>query len=384
MVEALDWNRGSASIAHSIALVMFGLCYPLTGFLIHKVGPKRTYTIGLSIMLLGLLPIATVMTELWQWILLWGFVVGLSFSLTGPVVSQTILMAWFAKRRATTIGIVLTGGAFGGAVSQPVLAEIIRQTGSWQSAWFAALAMTVLALSALYFVVDRPEQSGQFTDNIDPDHKDDAAAIMPNRAGVYRTTHNWRVSEVLRSRAVYILLLVSIGHLATLFFLLNHGILFLTDGGMDPLSAASVLGLTILASGGARIPAGWLGDKFELRWLVLGSALLMLTGLLGFWLLDGFFLSAFGAMVLGAGYGGLLVLNPIIIGNYFGEKAFPIINAGFAPILLPFAGMAPVAGGYIYEATGSYHTAFVIIAATLILAVLSAFLLSPPKEPGPH
>lgn len=383
MVEALDWNRGSASIAHSIALVIFGICYPLTGYLIHRVGAKRTFTIGLTVMLVGLLPIATIMTELWQWIILWGFVVGLGFSLTGPVVSQTILMAWFVKRRATTIGIVMTGGAVGGAVSQPVLAEIIRQTGNWQSGWVTAIGMTILALTALRFVINQPGEVSQFADNINAGDPNLATASPQKHGGIYRTTHDWKIREVFRTRAVYMLLLVSIGHLAALFFLLNHGILFLTDGGMNAVSAATVIGLTILGSGVARVPAGWLGDKYALRGLVFASALLMLLGLLGFWQLDGFFLSALSAMTLGAGYGALLVLNPIIIGNYFGEKAFPIVNASFAPVLLPFAGAAPVAGGYIYEATGSYNLAFTIIAAALVISVIGAFLLTPPAPPAP-
>ena len=169
MVDVLDWNRGSASIAQSIALLMLGLCYPLTGLLIRKIGLKRTLMAGLLVMFAGILPIATVMTELWQWIVLWGFVVGFSFSLTGPVVPQTVLVAWFAKRRATSIGIVLTGAAIGGAVSQPVLAEIIKQTGQWQSGWYIALGMIAFALVTVYFVVDTPAQAGQFADNIHPD-----------------------------------------------------------------------------------------------------------------------------------------------------------------------------------------------------------------------
>ena len=383
MVDVLDWNRGSASIAQSIALLMLGLCYPLTGLLIRKIGPKRTLMAGLLVMFAGILPIATVMTELWQWIVLWGFVVGFSFSLTGPVVPQTVLVAWFAKRRATSIGIVLTGAAIGGAVSQPVLAEIIKQTGQWQSGWYIALGMIAFALVTVYFVVDTPAQAGQFADNIHPGQQPgDRTAVSPSASG-YRTSHDWKMAEILRSRAVFLLLMVSIGHLATFVFFLNHGLLFLTDGGMDRVSAAGIIGLAILGSGCARIPAGWLGDKYSLRWLAFGAMLFMLLGLVGFWQLDGYVASAASAILLGIGYGALMVLTPTIIGNYYGEKAFPMLNASFAPFVLPFAGAAPVVSGYIYEARGSYDLAFLIIIATLACASLAAFLLAPPHPAEP-
>lgn len=385
MVEAMDWNRGSASIAHSIALVVFGLGYPIAGYLIQRIGAARTYNIGILIMFAGLLPIATVMDSLWQWIILWGFVVGFGLSLTSPVVGQTVLIAWFLRKRALTIGIIMTGGAIGGAISQPALIEIVQQSGSWQSGWFVALGMTALAAIAIRFVINRPGDVGQFADNIPP-QKDDGgdgsnsnAIPQSDLPGVYRTNRDWSIAQVLRTRALYLMLILSIGHLITFFFLLSHGLLFLTDRGIDAVSAATIMSLSILGSGAARVPAGWLGDRYSLRWLALGSALLLLIGLGGLWLSHGFWFAALASATMGAGYGALLVLNPTIIGNYFGEKAFPVINAGFAPIVLPFAGAAPVVGGYIYEATESYDLAFAIIAGFLTLAAMAAAFLSPPE-----
>jgi len=381
MVDDMGWNRGSASIAHSIALVMFGLGYPVTAILINRIGAVRTYRIGIILMLVGLLPIATLMDSMWQWLILWGFVVGFALSLTAPIVGQTILLAWFARRRAISIGIVMTGGAVGGAISQPLLAEVIRQTGSWQSAWYVAIGTTVLAWIAVRFLVNKPADVGQFLDGIQPTDNggDEADTQQVSQSLVYQTDHDWTIKEVLRTRSAYMLLLLSIAHLAAFFFLLNHGILFLTDGGMDPISAASIIGLTILGSGAMRIPIGWLGDKYNPRWLAFGSALLMLAGLFGIWQANGFFLGALSSAALGAGYGGLLILNPIVIGNYYGERAFPIINAGFVPIVLPVSGAAPVLGGYIFEATGSYDLAFSILTGLLIIGTCAASILTPPQ-----
>ncbi len=381
MVETMDWNRGTASLAQSIALIMLGLAYPLTGYLLSRFGVKQAVTIGLLVMLSGLTLLVFAVTEIWQWVLVWGGVMGLSFALTGPICSQTAMISWFSIKRSTTIGIVMTGGALGGALAQPVLSTMMDQFDSWRAAWMIAAAMVVIALIAAQFIVNRPQDIGQFPDNVDP-----ALAARDPLAGnlrpkTHRTDHDWTMKQVIRTPILYLVMLITLGYLATFFFLLNHGILHLTDSGLSGLEAASIMGITILGSGLARIPAGWLGDQFELRWTVFGSISLMIIGLSGFWLGQGVILLSIMGMVFGAGYGGLLVLGPVVTGNYFGERAFPIINSVLAPVMLPFAAAAPAGAGYIFEATGSYDIAFAAAIGLLITGLIAAFLLKPPATP---
>ena len=382
MVETMDWNRGTAALAQSIALVMLGLAYPLTGYLLSRYGVRQTVTIGLLVMLSGLLLLVSAVSEVWHWILIWGGVMGLSFALTGPICSQTAMISWFNIKRSTTIGIVMTGGALGGALAQPVLASMMDRFDSWRAAWLIAAAMVVIALIATRFVINRPGDIGQFPDNVDPGMAAQEALAAGLRPRTHRTSHDWTIKQVARTPMLYLLMLITVAYLGTFFFLLNHGILHLTDSGLSGLEAASIIGLAILGSGLARIPAGWLGDQFELRWTVFGFVALMAIGLAGFWLGQGVVLLSAMGMLFGAGYGGMLVLGPVVTGNYYGERAFPIINSVIAPVILPFAAAAPAGGGYIFEATGSYDLAFAIAIGLLITAMVAAFLMKPPRAPG--
>ncbi|MEH6715575.1 MFS transporter [Parasphingorhabdus flavimaris] len=382
MVETMDWNRGTAALAQSIALVMLGLAYPLTGYLLSRYGVRQTVTIGLLVMLSGLLLLVSAVSEVWHWILIWGGVMGLSFALTGPICSQTAMISWFNIKRSTTIGIVMTGGALGGALAQPVLASMMDRFDSWRAAWLIAAAMVVIALIATRFVINRPSDIGQFPDNVDPGMAAQDALAAGLRPRTHRTSHDWTIKQVVRTPMLYLLMLITVAYLGTFFFLLNHGILHLTDSGLSGLEAASIIGLAILGSGLARIPAGWLGDQFELRWTVFGFVALMAIGLAGFWLGQGVVLLSAMGMLFGAGYGGMLVLGPVVTGNYYGERAFPIINSVIAPVILPFAAAAPAGGGYIFEATGSYDLAFAIAIGLLSTAMVAAFLMKPPRAPG--
>ncbi|MEQ8742378.1 MFS transporter [Parasphingorhabdus sp.] len=381
MVETMAWNRGTASLAQTVALIMLGLAYPLTGYLIHRFGVRQTVTIGLLVMLSGLVLLVFAVTAIWQWIIVWGVVMGLSFALTGPICSQSAMISWFSIRRSTTIGIVMTGGALGGALAQPVLSSMMDQFDSWRAAWLIAAGMVVISLIAAQFVINRPQDIGQHPDNVDPALVSDDPLAGNLRPKTHRTGYDWTMKQILRTPTLYMLMLVTLGYLGTFFFLLNHGVLHLTDNGLSGLQAASIMGLAILGSGLARIPAGWLGDQFELRWTLFGSILLMALGLSGFWLGHGIVLLSAMGMLFGAGYGSLLVLGPVVIGNYYGERAFPIINSVLAPVMLPFAAAAPAGAGYIFEATGSYDLAFAGAILLLAAGMIAAFFMKPPLAP---
>lgn len=382
MVETMHWNRGTASLAQTVALIMLGLAYPLTGYLIHRFGVRQTVTIGLLVMLAGLILLVLAVSAIWQFILVWGVVMGLSFALTGPICSQSAMISWFSIKRSTTIGIVMTGAALGGALSQPILSSLMEQFDSWRAAWLLAAVMVVISLIAAQFVINRPQDIGQHPDNIDPALVSDDPTAGNLRPKTHRTGHNWTMKQVIRTPTLYMLMLVTLGYLGTFFFLLNHGLLHLTDNGLSKIEAASIMGLAILGSGLARIPAGWLGDQFELRWTLFGSIALMALGLSGFWLGHGLILLSAMGMLFGAGYGSLLVLGPVVIGNYYGERAFPIINSVLAPVMLPFAAAAPAGAGFIFEATGSYDLAFAGAVALLVSGLIAAFFMKPPATPG--
>jgi len=382
MVETMNWNRGSASIAQSVALITLGLSYPLTGYLLNRSGVRRTITVGLLVMLAGLLLLVFAVSDLWQWVLVWGVVMGLSFGLTGPICAQTAMISWFSVKRSTTIGIVMTGGALGGAMAQPVLADMMDRFDIWRAAWAIAAAMVVIALAATRFIINRPADIGQFPDNIVPVSAVSDEQSLHTGPKTYRTAHEWKVREIIRKPTLYLMMVISVGYLGTFFALLNHGVLHLTDNGLNGLEAAAIFGLLILGSGLARVPAGWLGDQFELRWTLFGSIALMAFALAGFWQGQGIFLLSIMGMLFGAGYGSLLVLLPAAIGNYFGERAFPIINSLFAPVVLPFAAAAPAGAGFVFEATGSYDFAFAGAIILLSAGMLAAFFLKPPATPA--
>jgi cyanate permease len=84
--------------------------------------------------------------------------------------------------------------------------------------------------------------------------------------------------------------------------------------------------------------------------------------------------------VFGAGFGTLAIMFPTLMGNYFGAEAFAGINGVIAPIFVVFAATVPMAGGFIFETTGSYDLAYLCLVTLLGVALACSFFMRPPKK----
>ena len=377
MVSTMNWNRGDASIAHSLGFVMLGLSYPVTAWLIGKKGVRFTFTLGLSVMLVGLLMVTLLVSEVWHWTMVWGLVMGVSFGLTGPICGHTLIINWFNIRRATVLGIIVTGSAVGGFVAQPLIARIMAYFGSWQSGWVTSMIAIVGALVITQFLVNKPEDVAQHPDGIDP-ASDEGMDSKNTRPRTYRSAQDWTLRQVFKTPSIFLMMLIAVTYLAVGTFLLTHGALHLSDIGISTLDTATLVGIFIFGSGAGRIPAGMLGDRIELRWLIAAIMGMMLIGFVIFGSSTSFPMLAISGFITGCCYGGKFALAPAMISNYFGEKSFPMINSVYAPLLLPFVAMAPAGAGYIYEAYGNYDLAFLIGSGLIGLSTLAAAALKPP------
>jgi nitrate/nitrite transporter NarK len=86
------------------------------------------------------------------------------------------------------------------------------------------------------------------------------------------------------------------------------------------------------------------------------------------------------SMVIGANYGANLSIFPTVTKGWFGMKNFGV-NYGLVFTAWGFGGLvlAQIAGK-VYDATGSYGTAYLIAAGALVVAAGLAFVVKRPSE----
>ena len=109
-----------------------GLEGPFGGMLIDKYGERKITIISTIIACAGLIALLYV-RELWQFIVVWGFIVSLGFNLGLYDTVNSAVSKWFVKKRGRALSLVTLGGGLGGPVIVPMMAWFIINYG-WRTA----------------------------------------------------------------------------------------------------------------------------------------------------------------------------------------------------------------------------------------------------------
>jgi MFS family permease len=85
---------------------------PFAAALIERYGMRNVVLTALALMATGLLG-ATVMTQLWQLVFLWGVVVGIGTRLTALVLGAIVSSRWFTRHRGLVLGLMTASASTG-------------------------------------------------------------------------------------------------------------------------------------------------------------------------------------------------------------------------------------------------------------------------------
>ena len=356
------WSRASVSLGISLSLLVSGLMAPLVGRWSDRYGPRRSILWGAVVSAVTYVLLATT-TEVWQWhvyMMLNG--VARHFMFIIPVMSLT--SRWFERRRSLAVAIVGVG-LFGGAMVMVPLMRVLIDVLSWNG-MFLAIAVLLLAVHvplALFVVRDHPSDVGAAMDG---------DVLADGEAEPARPLTGVPLTEALRSPIFWAitsgLMLFVLGMVTWLV----HAVPFYESVGMSPGWAA---GLTSITAGGgivSRLVAGRMADRFP-KYEYVGMAACLVLGLstvvllidtsplmIALFLL--LFVSAFG--VSGA------MLETLLLTRAFGVRFFATIYG--VVMLLNTVGMlvGPTTAGAIFDATGSYSWALVMMLAMFVGAAV--------------
>jgi MFS family permease len=374
--EEFGWSRAQISTGGAIAALMCGILAPLVGGWIDRYGARIVLTAG-GVMMGTAFALLSLMTSLWHMYAI-NLIAAAGITCAAWIPNQTLISNWFEQKRGLAMGLALAGIGFGGLVIAPFGSLLISQVG-WRLAYagMASLVFLIIVPLAVGVVRSRPADLGLLPDGepIDP-HRPDTAErhTQIDQAELLGLD----LGEAFRTSAFWILCACSLFSVFAGSSIVQHVVAFLTDQGFDPQMAARLLGLTVGVSVAGRLGLGFLADRLAKRTVMI---LVLLLHALSVVFLFG--IHSIGAVpgfvaLFGIALGGGAVLTPLLVGEYFGLRAFgKILGATMIPATLG-AALGPVVAGRIFDVTGSYELAFEIdLAAFMIGAVLLLFLRSP-------
>jgi len=365
------WSRTMISGASSLNYLISGLFGILAGRLNDKIGPKILITtsgtsLGLAFLLMSLIQ------EPWQLYLVFGVLVGIGISTTDIITLSTVVR-WFIKRRGMITGIVKVGTGFG-QFTMPALAAALISVYGWRHSYLSMAAANLVIILVAAQVLRRDPQGMGLRPNGDS-HENFAAQDGTAESGVtlnvaLKTGQFWTICVAWFS--VFFCILTIPIHIVP--HARDLGLSFATAAGvLSTIGGVSMLGRIVMGTAIDRI-----GGKSSLIvcFIVLLCGLIWLQVASKVWMLFLF------AAVYGFAHGSFWTVVSPTIAEFFGTLSHGVL---FGIIL--FGGMVggsvgPLIAGLIFDTTGSYQIAFIMLTGMATIGLALITLLKPLQKPG--
>ena len=364
LTEEFGWERGELSSVFSIAVLIGGILSLVSGRLSNRVSPRILMTIaGLS---LGTgFMLTSRVTELWQLYLTFGIPIGITISCSVIPINATI-PRWFSKRRGVAMAVPAAGFSLGGVVG-PLLIESLISGSDWQHA-FLILGILPFAITVpLAQFVKRPfEDTEQPPDPISE----------PGSPGEKPKSDTFSIKkDVLLNKWFWPFACIQFTFGFSTQMIIVHLTPYGIDVGLESMVAAGILSFSSAIGILATIIIGPLADKIKPAKLqTIDFVLLTISLLILIYARTApmFYIFAF---VFGFARQGAGLLQSLTGVEILGVKNFGFYIGTFL-LFGTTGGMVgtPVAG-FIFDATGSYTTAFWMGVAAGGLAVFVSSLL---------
>lgn len=379
MTEELGWSRTAFFSAFTVRTVLVGVSAPLVGpWLDTTRGPRLLAISGAVVLGLSLVGMRSV-TEVWQWVLLYGVAGAYAELGSGFAVSQTLVPKWFVRRRGRALGISIMGVGLGALVFPSLVSWLVGMAG-WRDAWlWFGIGVGVVSLALALAVRTRPEDAG-----LHPDGADGPFQAPEVHTGRGRVIHDRSLTrrEALRTPAFWLLLVTfSLVGLGIMGFQSNW-LPFLVEQGFTNAEASAGIAVYGLISGLSRPGWGLAGERVHPRFLLAGSTLVTSVLILLFLRVVGMPLLVALMLCAGVSMGGYLILRALLAADYFGRAHLGAVNSLFHPFSMTMGAVGPMLFGFLYDLRGSYTVAFGVAALAWGAAGLVVLMARPPRAPA--
>lgn len=379
MTEDLDWSRQSFSTVQTVTVAVGGIVALFLGGIIDRRGPRVLMLIG-GIITGGSLVATSFVTELWQFYLLRGVGQAIGLAMVGNLVVNVTVSKWFVARRGMAVAIASIGISLGGVIMTPLVTWWVDSFG-WERAWVLLGFMVWLLVLPSAFIMRRtPEDHGMMPDGMSVEEAR-AYAAQTRRASA-ATEVQWTRQQAIRTLTLWLIILGYGSATLGLGALLFHMIPFLTDSGFSEGEAAFLFAVFSWSALLCKFVWGPLMDRYHARTLsALGFAIsaASIAALVAAGETGGTVAVMVALIAYGFGIGGIAPLQETVWASYFGRAHLGEIRAVAMPFTILFSAGGPLLGGFLFDQTGSYNSAFAVFAAFSGLAFLALMVARAPR-----
>jgi len=393
LIDHFRWGRAEAAGVQSLTFFVYMATVPLIGSLVDRIGPRKVIMFGAFLTGVGLL-LCTQIQSLLQFYLFFGLIVGMGSSCFSIAPFTVVLAHWFERKRGTANGLAAVGIGVGILLFVPLVQYLISLYG-WRAAF--------LVLSLLFFLIPlplnaiflrrTPKEMGCLpdVDLLTSPPGSDHGGIQADK-NLHSSMRNQDLSllEIIKTARFWgFLLFPSLTSLGVYVILVHH-MKYLIDLGVEKLWAASLFAGMGALSAAFRFFWGWFSDRrgrevtFTLGGICFSSGTLFLILFQHFPALPVLYLFAF---FFGTGWGVTAPMYMSIAADLYRGKNFGLIYGFLEAAIGIGAAIGSWIAGYIFDKTGTYLWAFILVILLTLISILLVWFVAPrkfgPIEPQP-
>lgn len=348
MVDELGWGRGQLGLAIGLYMVVSAVATFIGGRLADRASPRLLLGLGTLVGGIGI-GLMSLVAEPWHALLFYGvvFAIGNGAASMAPV--GVMVTRAMPGRAGLANALAMSGISVGQLVMMAALTVALVAAG-WRSV-FLWLALAHAGLLALLLALPAQVQQG----------------------GGAAPTDGLSLRDAARTREFWVLLAIYAVCGLDDFFVGTHVVAFALDTGIGVVFAGNLLALMGLAALIGVLLTGAFSDRTG---PVVATAVVFAVRVAVFGLIavDRSPLSvAIFALVFGATFLVTAPLTLLFVRDCFGTRNLGALTGLITMVHQVFGGIGAYGGGLVFDATGSYDAAFIL----MLVASAGALLLCP-------
>ncbi|GHU64466.1 MFS transporter [Clostridia bacterium] len=383
MVPDMGFSIAVIGVAVAACNITQGISGPFVGFFISKKGAKIPFAAGCVVIAAGAILIPLIAKTETSYVILYGILIGFGMSLASMNVTQAFMDAWFEKKKALAMSLVLTAGSVGGFCA-PLIMNAVIGAANWQTGWTViGVCCAVGTILTITLVKRYPSDIGEVPDgkNYKPSEVVQKSVKTAKMADATKITMPF--SRVVKSYVFWGCIINYMTRAACYYTLVGYIVVYFTQEGVA--QGLAVLALSVFSVGSllGRIFIGAILDVFiKARYSMLLSNIILFAGMMIVAFLGpvSSFFVILAPLVAGFGHGIGLAGLPTTVSRFFGTKNFPLANGIINSTAYLVGSYGPLFTGFLAAATGNFTTPFAIVGLIGLAGGLLSLIGKYPKS----
>ena len=370
MFSALERDLGATQSQLSGALSLWFISSAIAsiflGRLLDKFSIKKIMMIGGVIFSLGLFSISFVQSS-FSLLLIYATLLAIGGPALGNLSVTKLVANWFESNAGMALGIAAIGISFSGVIL-PILVDPLIEMIGWRSVYmvFGLIVIFLLIPTVRYFVIDTPEEIGQFKDN------------LPDQPALDSSQDLLGIKDFFKHGIFWIISLAFAFQFLAMGGVLLHLPLHSENQGF--LETWTILGFPIkqtvfaysfAALGGVvgKVFFGYLMDRLRPNIPVMIMMAMQSIGIFGLTLIDNYLFFTIFCFVFGLGFGGAMVLMSACFLKAFGSQNLGSVRGVSAMLIVPVQPVGMILVGTAFD-LNLYLESFLLMGAITLIGFI--------------